>query len=126
MSDLDLTARIIDVRDIIARFEELESQMPDGDDARNWPDAAEFAQLSDILEELSGNGGDEQWRGDWYPTTLIWDSYFPIYARDLLIDCGDISANLPHYVHIDWKATSRDLLVDYTSLDINGLCYWFR
>ena len=119
MSDLDLTARIIDVRDIIARVEELE---PAVDAIGEGDHIAEWNALTAILHDLRGNGGDEQWRGDWYPVTLIRESYFTDYARDLLEDCGTIPADLPHFVHIDWEATARDLLVDYTSLDINGLC----
>lgn len=164
---LDLTDDIIDVRDIIERFEELESEKEDFETAveetneafddvedtlesedPNHPDreagrekiaqakgkqsawieenGEEFAELKNILEDLKDNGGDEQWRGDWYPVTLIRDSYFTTYAIELLEDCGDIPRNLPHYVAIDWDATARNIQVDYTSTEINGAAYWFR
>ena len=79
-----------------------------------------------ILEELEGNGGDEQWRGDWYPGSLIRDSYFPNYARELLEDCGDIPRDLPSYIEIDWAATARNIRVDYTACEIDGVTYWYR
>lgn len=164
---LDLTYDVIDVRDIIERFEDLESEKEDLETALdeaneafdevedtlesedpNHPDreagrekiaeakgnlstwieenGEEFDELKNILEDLKGSGGDEQWRGDWYPITLIRDSYFTDYAIELLEDCGDIPRNMPHYVAIDWDATARNIQVDYTSTKIHGATYWFR
>ena len=124
---LDLTADIIDIRDIIARFEVLESDChtwdDDGDDADAW---AELKALQSILDELKGNGGDEQWRGDWYPVTLIADSHFADYTREMLEDCGEIPSNLPHYIEVDWNATARNIRMDYTPIDIDGMTYWYR
>lgn len=140
---LDLTADVIDVRDIIARYEELETARDDftapnrdgyqtsiGADeiwvATNPDDAAELTALRDILAELVGYGGDEQWRGDWYPVTLICDSHFTDYARELLEDCGTVPADLPSWVEIDWDATARNVRVDYTPVEIDGVTYWYR
>lgn len=120
MTDLDLTDDIIDVRNIIARFEEIEES----------EDANEIEQrdtLASLLSELQGNGGDEQWRGDWYPLTLIRDSYFEDYARELAEDIGavDKNAGWPNQ-YIDWEAASEALQMDYTSIDIEGGPYWYR
>lgn len=140
---LDLTADVIDVRDIIARFEELETARDDftapnrdgyqtsiGADeiwvATNPDDAAELTALRDILAKLAGYGGDEQWRGDWYPVTLICDFHFTDYARELLEDCGTVPADLPSWVEIDWDATARNVRVDYTPVEIDGVTYWYR
>ena len=60
---------LLDIRNIIERFEEIE-------DSEDADEKAECAKLKAILEDLKGNSGDEQWRGDWYPVTLIRDSYF--------------------------------------------------
>jgi len=117
MTDLDLTNDIIDVRDIIARIEDIEND----DDKRG-----ETIMLMAIMSDLDGAGGDEQWRGDWYPITLIADSYFTDYARELLEDCGDLPRELPHYIEIDWEATARNIRVDYTPVTINGFTYWTR
>lgn len=122
--ELDNTDDVIAVRDMIERFEELdeERQACTLHDA----DAEELHEIERVLDKLKGYGGDEQWRGDWYPVTLIRDSYFVDYVQELLEDCGDIPANLPHYIHIDWEATARDVRVDYSSVEIDGVTYWYR
>lgn len=125
-NDLDLTSDIIDVRDIIEHFEELEEQEPDADGSRDWADYATYETLHTILDELKGNGGDEKWRGNWYPVTLIRDSYFTEYARDLLQHIGDIPKQLVHYIEIDWEITARNIRVDYSSIEIDGITYWYR
>ncbi len=130
---IDQYADILDVRDIIARVEELESDIEDMTETEHTghqPTAdaltEELTALRAFLEEMAGAGGDEQWRGDWYPVTLIRDSYFVDYVQDLLADCGQIPANLPHYIHIDWERTARDIRVDYSGADFHGVTYWFR
>ena len=130
-NQLNLTADIIDVRDIIERVEELESLKDDHQadpDGGHWSDedAQELQTLTDIMDELKGYGGDEQWRGDWYPVTLIRESYFVDYVQELLEDCGEIPRNLPHYIHIDWEATAREVKVDYSEVTIDGATYFYR
>jgi hypothetical protein len=120
---LDLTADIIDVRDIIARVEELEPVVATTGESDL---IAEWKKLTAILAELVGYGGDEEWRGDWYPVTLIQDKYFEDYVRELLDDCGTIPKDLPHYVAIDWETTAQNIQVDYTPVEIDGLTYWYR
>jgi hypothetical protein len=126
-TDLDLTADIIDVRDIIARIEELEQEQPDDDAARDWTGAQELADLIALMSELEGMGGDEQWQGDWYPVTLIRDSYFQTYAQELAEDIGAVKADAqwPHTC-IDWEQAARELRYDYSSVDIDGVTYWTR
>ena len=117
---MDNMSDLLDVRDIIARYEELEGA------ADGLPDAEERTQLAALLDDLKGYGGDEQWRGDWYPVTLIRDSYFTDYTRQLLEDCGTIPKGLPRWVEIDWDATARNVQVDYGAVDIDGVTYWYR
>ena len=126
-TDLDLTADIIDVRDIIARIEELEQEQPDDDSARDWTGAQELADLTALMSELEGMGGDEQWRGDWYPVTLIRESYFRHYAQELAEDIGavDHNASWPNNC-IDWDHAAGDLKLDYSALTIDGETYWTR
>jgi hypothetical protein len=121
MTDLDLTNDIIDVRDIIARIEEIDDNASD-DDRR------ERAYLETLMTELETcGGGDEQWRGDWYPITLIADSYFTDYAQELAEDCGMINDNAswPNNC-IDWDKAARELRIDYTPVTIGGKTYWTR
>ena len=117
----------LDVRDIIARVEELESEL-DLDINRNGEsdDEQELMALKAILDDMKGYGGDEEWRGDWYPVTLIRDSYFIEYAEELVTDCGYISKDFPRWIAIDWEATARAVRMDYTSVEIEGVTYWYR
>jgi hypothetical protein len=124
-NDLDLTADIIDIRDIIARVEELEELQEAGEHLQT-PDC-ELTMLLSVLDDLQGMGGDEQWRGDWYPVTLIRDSYFTQYAQELAEDIGAVKADAqwPHTC-IDWEHAARELQYDYTAVDIGDLTYWTR
>jgi hypothetical protein len=119
---------IIDVRDIIARVEELEDVITEGQSDRDVDDeVAELRPLEELLRDLCGNGGDEQWRGDWYPVTLIRDDYFETYAQELAEDIGAVPADYTWPTScIDWEAAARDLRMDYTSVEFNGVTYWTR
>ena len=122
---IDLSADIIDVRDIIARLKEI---MGDGcDEDGNTPHDEELAALTAIMDDLQGLGGDEQWRGEWYPLTLIRDSYFRTYAEELADDIGAIpkDAQWP-MTCIDWEHAARELQYDYSGVNINGVTYWTR
>jgi len=121
---LDLSADTIDVRDIIERVEELEELQELGEHVET-PDC-ELTQLRAILEDLAGNGGDEQWRGEWYPVTLIDYQCFTPYVQEMLEDCGTIPKDLPYCVHIDWDATAREVMVDYSIVTIEGRDYLYR
>ena len=129
---IDQYADILDVRDIIARFEDVESHLEGLSSIEEaitqglQDEWEEMGVLGTLLEELAGNGGDEQWRGDWYPVTLIRESHFVDYVQELLEDCGDIPKNLPHYVHIDWERTARDIRTDYSGAEFHGVTYWYR
>lgn len=63
----------------------------------------------------------------WYPVTLIRDSYFEQYARDLAEDIGAIpdDAQWP-CTCIDWEQAARELQQDYTTIDFDGVDYWTR
>lgn len=136
-STIDLRSNVIDVRDIIERVEELETNRDtfnavkesEGDSwAEHEPsDAEELDGLTAILEELKGYGGDEQWRGDWYPVTLIRDTHFEDYAQELAEEVGAIERDATWPArHIDWKAAAEELQQDYSSVEIEGADYWYR
>jgi hypothetical protein len=153
---------MIDVRDVIERFEQLEEERDGpletlkearealdnfdpseggGDEAELQQDAAnaerdyqgwhdnngtELEHLQGLLDDLRGNGGDERWRGDWYPVTLIRDSHFVEAMQELVSDIGDLPRDIPSYLEIDWDATARNLRVDYSSVEFDGVTYWYR
>lgn len=133
---VDLRADIIDVRDIIARVQELRAERDEYNDKMGAPDAwdgvpdgepEELSMLEGILSELAGYGGDEEFDGEWYPVTLVHDGYFQEYAQELAEDCGmvDTSASWPMNC-IDWEQAARDLQMDYSNIEICGATYWYR
>ena len=154
MTTISNTDDVIDSRDVIERIEELEGERQDLQDAfetavdnelqntdpeqretlntvRNdaykaltdWDEEnkAELDALKALTEEAEGYS--EDWR---HGATLVRDSYFEDYARELLEDIGDIPRNLPHYIEINWEATARNIRVDYTEVDFDGVSYWVR
>ena len=118
-NEFNFSADMIDVRDLIARYEYIE----DSDDEE---ELAEAQKINAILDDLCGYGGDVDWRGDWYPITLIRDSYFVEAMQELMQDIGDLPRNIPDYLAIDWEKTADNLRVDYSSIEIDGTDYWYR
>lgn len=112
MTHIENDRDVLDVRDLIERYEALRSELDD---------------LTDLLDELRGSGGDHQWEGDWFPVTLIRDSYFQDYAQEMAEDIGAISgdASWPKN-HIDWESAAQELQIDYSSVEFDGTTYWYR
>jgi len=118
---------IIDSRDVIARIDELRSERDDAEAPEAWADenpdyADELAALESLAEEAEG------YAADWgHGETLIRDSYFEAYAQELAEDIGAIGhgAGWPSYC-IDWTRAARDLQMDYTAVEFDGVTYWIR
>ena len=136
MAELDNTADILDIRDLIERFEELETQRDEVETEALEGHAAfgfgkeerdELAALESFLSDFKSYGGDHEWRGDWYPVTLIRDSYFVEYAQELAEDSGAINseAGWPNGF-IDWDRAAEALQMDYTTGEFDGVTYWAR
>lgn len=130
---------IIDSRDVIERIEDLESQITDerellADHPEEPNTPARQTRLDNItalqteLDSLLNLQSEaEGYAPDWqHGATLVRDSYFTEYAEELLKDCGDLPQNIPHYIEIDWKATARNIRIDYTEVDFDGVSYWVR
>jgi|SRR5208282_993983 len=148
MAEITKFDDIIYIRDAIARFEASESEreaLSDAydeaeegtqceanaraalDDWREGEEGEEFAALRELLVDCEGNGGDEQWRGEWYPVTLIRCTYFKEYAQELAEECGMIQKEVKWpYTCIDWDHAARELLMDYTTISFNGVDYHCR
>lgn len=120
----DMLGDVFDIRDVMARFEELENSDPE---TLSEEEQAEFHAIAAFLEEVKGRGGDERWRGVWYPVGFIADSYFEEYAMQLADDIGAINsdATWPNSC-IDWERAASELQQDYSSVEINGQTYWYR
>lgn len=114
---------VIDSRDVIARIEELEGIVPPSDEDEGYTNEEheELATLRALADEC------EQYASDWeYGETLIRDSYFADYARELLEDTETLPKDLPWYVVVDWEATAEHIQGDYTRVDFDGVDYWIR
>lgn len=126
----------IDVRDLIARCEELREERDAQEIPANeyggpldtWKDEREeLAQLESLLADLRGAGGDEQWEGNWYPVTLIREDKMEDYARETAEDCGMIPKDLGWpCTCIDWDKATEEFKMDYTMTEIGGTTYYFR
>ena len=136
MRDLSNSADTLDVRDLIERLEELETEREAAEDKAAEGHAAsgfgrderdELAALESFLSEFKGYGGDHQWRGDWYPVTFIRDSYWKEFAQDFAEEIGAVNsdAGWPNNC-IDWDQAARELQMDYTGGYFEGVTYWAR
>jgi hypothetical protein len=147
--DISNTADILDSRDIISRIEELESELSDAYDAHmieraeeqrepitfeQWltfnADRLDFALQSEAIElqVLRAVASQGEGYGDWeHGETLIRESYFETYARELADDIGAVKddAGWPGR-HIDWEAAAKELKADYTEVDFDGVTYLMR
>jgi hypothetical protein len=121
---------VIDSRDVIARIEHLQQLRHPGpvdlgpeDNATDQDSLfAELATLEALAEEAASCSPD--WE---YGEALIRDSYFKEYAMELAEDIGaiDPKATWPNNC-IDWDRAVRELQMDYTAVDFDGVTYWLR
>lgn len=141
---------VIDSRDVISRFEELEEQLletynkleeerskreglefeevdADDDAFESWVqnaeeiDAEEYLSLKKLIDQAEGVG-------DWvHGAVLIRDDHFEAYARELAWSIEAIKENQTWpYNHIDWAAAANELQMDYTSVEFDDVTYWVR
>lgn len=115
----------INTTDIEERIDELEASIAAATEDGERVDPDEQAEL-DALKNLKAQA--EPYCADWYyGETLVNDSYFEDYARELAEDIGAVDKNAawPNN-HIDWEAASEALKRDYTSVEFDGVTFWLR
>lgn len=115
-------SRILDLRDSITRYEELEGET----ETLTEDEREEMTALESLFADLRGYGGDEQWRGDWYPLTLIREDYFTEAMREMVEDLGDLPNGTPPYIVVDWEAMADNLRADYSEVEYDGDTYLYR
>lgn len=124
-------ADIIDVRDVIARVEELREIRDNsvevaGEEGQEMQEdeKEELAKLEVLLSDMCGYGGDEQWEGNWYPVTLISESYFETAMDSDMEDFGYIPKDLPSFltITVDYDALKQD----YSEVEFDGNTYYYR
>lgn len=116
---------MIDSRQVIKRIDYLEAIIADAKEAGEEPDQAdvdELAALKALADEASSYAAD--WE---HGETLIRDSYFETYAQELAEDIGAIKADAtwPNNC-IDWEQAARELRMDYSAVEFDGVTYWTR
>lgn len=120
---------LIDSRDVIARIEELRDEIEAADIPANEiggpndsmeEEREELAKLEAFAEEAEGYAAD--WK---YGETLIRESYFEDYARELAEDIGAIPSDAQWpCTCIDWEQAARELRMDYSSVEFDGVTYY--
>lgn len=118
---LDNGESLLDVRDLIERYEELESDKGGAADAED-----EFKTLQEVLDGLAGAGGDHEWRGVWYPVTLIRESYFVEDTQSFAEEIGAVDGKNSSWIAIDWEKTAENRKIDFSEVEIDGVTYLYR
>ena len=106
-------------------FDEIETYLNDEaseniDDFKSyWEDElVQIIEIDKVEYEVGSEFG--------YGCLLIEEDDFEDYVRELLVDCGYISEDFPHWIEIDWEATSENVKQDYSELEYKGETYYFR
>ena len=139
---------VLDSRDIIERIEYLEelrdefvlNESATEDENPSWSEIAESQNDTESKWDETEEGQEykalvslrdelESYCDDWkYGVWLIRESYWVEYCEELCEDIGEIPSNLPWYIanHIDWEGVAREIKVDYTEADFDGITYYAR
>lgn len=147
--DVSNTSDVVDTRDIEERIDELEDDTVECDacdgggykldeegeetdvecpackgecevSALDEFEKEELAKLKKLRDEFSGD-----WEGG---TTLVRESYFEDYAREFAQDLHGSSMREVHWPFscIDWKEAAEELMQDYSSIEWDGVTYYYR
>lgn len=99
-------------------IEAVESAQKDFDEIAD--ELAKLEELKDQIGERKGKIDDEN-------GPFIHDNDFKDYARELAEDIGAIDRNASWPLGcIDWEQAADELKADYTSVDWEGVTYYYR
>jgi len=108
---------VIDSREVNERITELQEST----DELSQDERTELATLLALAQQ---GATIDDWQ---YGATLIRDSHFVDYARELAEDLGAISPNAEWPLsYIDWDAAADALQSDYTNVEFDRVTYWVR
>jgi hypothetical protein len=96
------------------RYAEWEAEKPT--DTFSEEDAERLKYLESVIDEIEDYSSDGKY------TSLIPADDFMDYVIDLV---EDDMGEIPSYVVVDWEQTARDIQMDYSSVDFDGVTYWF-
>lgn len=127
--DINNTQEILDSRNVIERFQELEDIL----EAAGEPEAtdAEREEWADVAEEHTAlaafvaQGEDyEEWTDG---ATLVHEEYFESYAKELAEETGIIDSSHALYTYVDWESWADGLKEDdYEAINFDGVDYYIR
>ena len=103
--------------DAAERFNQAENALDSARDAFGTDEQKELAELEELESEVS------EWSDG---NTLIPESEFTDYCRELLDDIGTLPKDLPSYVVIDWDATADNIKAEYSTVEFQGETYLYR
>lgn len=110
----------LDSREIDERIEELEALTD-----RTENEQYELEVLRDFCEKIcrESAGGQDDWNCGF---TFIRDSYFVEYTQDLAQDIAERSNPVQWpSTCIDWEQAARELRMDYMSVELDSVTYWY-
>lgn len=113
----------LDLRDLADEWQAL----LDDEDLDTLTREEETAKYHDLCSELGVSPAEPDTLRSWDETTLIPDSEFEDYARELAEDIGaiDREAAWP-LTYIDWSAAAHALRMDYTCVTYDDADYLIR
>ena len=129
LDEIENTEDVIDSRSINKRIDYLNDQLKDYVEADSFEtkedyiteeEEKELKNLKELREEA------EDYCPDWnFGAQLIRDSYFLRYTENLIRECENLD-ELPNYLYVDWERTARDVKMDYTTVNFDGIDYNVR
>jgi len=111
--EISNTDDCINSRNIQERIDHLESLDEE-------EDKEELQSLLSFKEEVQS----EEWDSG---IGFIRESYFREYTEEFAEDIGAIGRDRTWPLnHIDWEAAANELLIDYSSVEFDGITYYYR
>lgn len=135
------TVRVANLEGTKERLESIADESEFGETVDNWhywitydANGGLEPEEDEELAALKALASEAESSPDWrYGETLIRDSYFTEYTKELVADCyPEIDrahgvSTWPNYcLKMDWDMAARDLKVDYMPVEFNGSTYWIR
>lgn len=138
MIEISNNDNFIDSREINGRIDELTTELREAYDGDGTLEKEEFyvwvdqtaendnAPFHEECRELNALSDLDRGHPDWdFGLTLIRESYFEEYVRELANDLG-VYLDQNNWIVVDWKATADNVRMDYAEVDFDGVTYLVR
>ncbi len=130
-----------DLRDILARFRELEDMVADPDTNLDEDETAEHARIYRAMEALASEGGAGnlspieffQTIADDEPCMILDGQPWVKYVQDLYMETHEEFSKMVErhdgpfaHVSVDWEALAEEESTDWTQVDVESAKWWVR